>query len=167
MFVIYHCPGCQQHQTLDSSQSPEALHCSACDWGRRISPAELAQDPPQRCLVCGCEDLWRQKDFPQKLGLAFVALGAGLSTLFWAWYMPAAALGVLLVFAFADLLLYTCMRDVLVCYRCSARYRQTSFAPETTHFNLDVAERYRQEASRLKEASEASGPADRGRAGTK
>jgi hypothetical protein len=143
---------------LELGSDSADLRCTECDWGRPLSAAERAEDPPRCCLVCGCEDLWRQKDFPQKLGVALVALGAGLSTLFWAWYMPGAALGVLLAFAFADLLLYTCMRDVLVCYRCGARYRQTSFTPETKHFSLDIAERYRQEASRLN-AAEPTGPA--------
>jgi hypothetical protein len=104
---------------------------------------------PQRCLVCGCDDLWRQKDFPQRVGLAMVALGAVLSTIAWAYHLPATALGILLGFALVDLLLFTFMKDVLVCYRCHARYRDVPFRDDHPRFNLETAERYRQEAARL------------------
>jgi hypothetical protein len=106
---------------------------------------------PLCCLVCGCGDLWRQKDFPQRLGLALVGLGAVLSTIAVKLYMPATALGVLLAFALADLLLFAFMPDVLVCYRCAARHRHTT-SGEHPRFNLETAERYRQEVARLTEA---------------
>jgi cytochrome c553 len=102
--------------------------------------------------VCGCDDLWRQKDFPQRVGLAMVALGAILSTIAWAYHMPATALGVLLGFALVDLVLFTVMKDVLVCYRCHARYGDVTFRDDQPRFNLETAERYRQEAARLEEA---------------
>lgn len=119
--------------------------------------ADVAGGQLRRCLVCGCDDLWRQKDFPQKLGLTIVALGAILSTIAIANYMPGTAIGVLLAFALADLLLYTFMKDVLVCYRCAARFRHTDPGEEFPRFNLETAERYRQEAARL-EASRSSAP---------
>lgn len=105
----------------------------------------------RECAVCGCRDLWRQKDFPQKLGLFCVVLAASLSTLAWWYYEPQWALGILLAFAAADLLLFGLMKDVLVCYRCAARYRQPGALAETAPYNLETAERYRQEAARLAE----------------
>lgn len=106
--------------------------------------------------MCGCRDLWRQKDFPQRLGVALVAMGALLSTIAYAMYMPILSLGILLAFALGDLLLYTWMRDVLVCYRCGARYGRTNLANENRHFNLEISERYRQESIRLKNTKLAS-----------
>lgn len=106
--------------------------------------------------MCGCNDLWRQKDFPQKLGLAMVALGALLSTMAMAYYYPTTALAILLAFALGDLLLYTFMPDVLVCYRCGARHRHARPGEEYPRFNLDTAERYRQEAARLADARSSS-----------
>lgn len=78
-----------------------------------------------------------------------VALGALLSTIAIAFYYPATALGILLAFAFADLLLYVLMPDVLVCYRCQSRHRHTQPGESVPRFNLETAERYRQEAARL------------------
>ncbi|MCY2962551.1 MAG: hypothetical protein NT069_02685 [Planctomycetota bacterium] len=150
MLVRFRCPHCEaQLRQLASAGDP--LTCPHCQWSRP-TPAQTAPERPAKCLVCGCEDLWRQKDFPQKLGVAMVALGAIGSTLAIAFYMPGTAMAVLLFFAFTDLLLYTLMPDVLVCYRCSARYRDPTPGSEFPAFNLETAERYRQEAARVAEA---------------
>jgi len=148
MQVAFQCPHCRR--ALRSEIASDAgLRCAECGWSRPVSPAEIGHGMPQRCVVCGCDDLWRQKDFPQGLGLILVALGATLSTLAWANYMPKTALGILLAFALADLLVYALMKDVLVCYRCKARHRHTALDGEHPRFNLETAERYRQEAARL------------------
>jgi hypothetical protein len=78
-----------------------------------------------------------------------VALGALLSTIAITFYYPATALGILLAFALVDLLLYVLMPDVLVCYRCQSRHRHTQPGESVPRFNLETAERYRQEAARL------------------
>lgn len=150
MLVRFACPHCQT-QIRELAKPDASLVCPQCQWTRFV-PAPSVTDRPARCLVCGCDDLWRQKDFPQKVGIAMVALGAIGSSVAIAWYMPGTAMAILLFFAFADLLLYTLMPDVLVCYRCSARHRDprpgTAFPP----FNLETSERYRQEAARVAEA---------------
>ncbi len=134
----------------DVAAASDGLRCASCGWSRDL-PTDVTEAGPGRCLVCGCDDLWRQKDFPQKLGLALVGAGALLSTVGVALYMPATALGVLLAFALADLLLFAWMPDVLVCYRCAARHRR-AIAGEHARFNLETAERYRQEAARVSES---------------
>ena len=153
MNVSYACPQCRQPARVEvSSAAPtSSLNCQ-CGWTRPVSAADRETDPPEHCLVCDCHDLWRQKDFPQSLGLTFVALGAILSTIAWAYYMPVTAIGILLAFALADLILYTVMSDVLVCYRCGARYRKTEQTAKGRAFDLETAERYRQESLRLQQA---------------
>ena len=126
------------------------LLCEHCDWTRPV----VATQPPQHCIVCGCTDLWRQKDFPQRLGLLFVILGGIFSTIAWAYMLPVLAIGILMAFALVDFLLYTFMKDVLVCYRCHAQHRRTSIDDDHPRFDLEVAERYRQEEIRLKHAAE-------------
>ncbi len=158
MNVSFVCPNCRQAVQARIELAAE-IECPRCSWSRPLERGESQAVAPNVCLICGCHDLWRQKDFPQRLGLALVALGAGLSTWAWALYMPLVAMGVLLAFAFADMLLYTFMPDVLVCYRCSARHRETG-ASEHAGFNLETAERYRQEAARLAQAGHPVGPRD-------
>lgn len=152
MLVYFQCPQCQQVRRADVAAGAAALTCDGCHWSRAFQADARRDAVPAKCLVCGCDDLWRQKDFPQRLGLAMVALGAILSTIAWCQHMPVTALGVLLAFALVDLALFTFMKDVLVCYRCHARYRNLNFPDEHPRFNLETAERYRQEAFRLAES---------------
>jgi hypothetical protein len=95
--------------------------------------------------------LWRQKDFPVRLGLLMVGLGALGSTVAWSFYEPLWAIGILMAFALVDLLLFLFMPDVLVCYRCAARHRAAALDESVPHFNLEIAEKYRQEQIRLRE----------------
>jgi len=153
MQVTFHCPGCQVTRRAGVGAQTPSLECGGCHWSRPVPDGMRDNAAPERCLVCGCDDLWRQKDFPQRVGLAMVALGALLSTIAWAYHLPATALGILLGFALVDLLLFVFMKDVLVCYRCHAQYRHVPFHEDQPRFNLETAERYRQEAARLEAAS--------------
>ena len=156
MQLIYQCPKCDAPNIEAISADTFRLSCAGQDWSREISTVDIEDDRPKRCLCCGTEDLWRQKDFPQALGLLFVVTGAGLSTIAWAYVEPNWALGILLVFAAIDMALYAVMRDVLVCYRCSARHRKASLHDDHPRFNLELNERYRQEEIRLAEAGKPS-----------
>lgn len=148
MRLSFLCPSCLVPIRI-STESPEKPACPKCSWSKELSEAERQQDPPKGCLICGCRDLWRQKDFPQRLGVAMVATGALLSTIAWAYYMPLWSIGILLFFAFIDLLLYLFMPDVLVCYRCGARHGGSAGVDQIEYFNLEMSERYRQEKIRL------------------
>lgn len=79
-----------------------------------------------------------------------VAVGAILSTVAYYYHYHLWALGILMGFALVDMVLFAVMPDVLVCYRCSSRYRQFDPQGGTEYFNLETSERYRQEAIRLK-----------------
>lgn len=149
MHVLFACPRCSKSNDVTPAAGDSSLAC-ACGWHRDV---KVSAETPQECLVCGCGDLWRQKDFPQKLGLFLVALGALLSTIAWWQHQPVWALGILLAFAAADLTLFIVLKDVLVCYRCGSRYRDAVKGGEGQPFNLETAERYRQEAARLSEMS--------------
>jgi len=81
-----------------------------------------------------------------------VGLGIAFSSLAVAWMQPVWALGILMAFALVDMILFAVMRDALVCYRCHARYRNCGTLDDRPKFNLELNERYRQEASRLKAA---------------
>lgn len=82
-----------------------------------------------------------------------MAMGILLSSIAWAGHRPALALGILMAFALVDLLLYTFMGDMLVCYRCRARHRKTAMDDQHPAFSLEVAERYRQQERRSQQSS--------------
>lgn len=165
MQLAFQCSRCEAVNRTNISTTKRDVACTNCDWSRTFAADDIETSSsdsgsdelmPKRCLVCGCEDLWRQKDFPAQLGLLMVALGAILSTIAWSQYRPVWAIGILMVFALVDLVLYTIMPDVLVCYRCEARHRHGKFGEEHPKFDLEVAERYRQQALRMEEASQKS-----------
>lgn len=150
MRVLFNCPSCQSPNQASVSEETTTLPCSACDWNRSL-PADVGQRKhPDACLVCGCRDLWRRKNFPQQLGVSVAALAALLSTVAWARHEPLWAYGILMTAAALDMLLFTFMPDVLVCYRCGSRYLKFDPSGQTPTFNLETAERHRQEKLRLK-----------------
>ncbi len=150
MRVIYNCPSCQQTNQATVSEVTEKLVCGGCEWTRPLPTAPQQRTHPTVCLACGCRDLWRRKNFPQQLGVAMVILAAVLSTIAYARHEPIWSLGILMAAAAFDMLLFAFMPDVLVCYRCGARYLKFDPAGETPHFSLETAERHRQEKIRLK-----------------
>lgn len=159
MQIIFQCPVCQKRSLSRPEPPASAIHCSHCDWSRDEGSLDFEGDYCNRCRVCGCSDLWRQKDFPPGLGLMFVATGATFSTLAWAWHRPTLALGILMAFALVDLLLYTFMPDMLVCYRCRARHRRTSLNEDHPTFDLELSERYVQMKKRQDDAESRRGSA--------
>jgi len=157
MNLLFACPRCEQTIRSRDVQTSRSVRCRHCDWSRDFPDQAVENNRPRECLVCGCGDLWRQKDFPARIGLLMVALGALLSTIAWTLYEPMWAIGILMAFALIDLVLFLFMPDVLVCYRCAARHRDIDPNDSTPHFDHETAERYRQEEKRLRKAGSAPG----------
>jgi len=149
MHMAFICPVCEEQTQCVCDDRTEMLECAHCDWSRPVPEAAIQNDAIDRCIACGCEDLWKQRDFPQWLGMTIVAFAAILSTIAWANYENIWALGILMVFGLLDFVFYAVMPDVLVCYRCRARYRHSSEKDSIPKFDHETAERYRQEEMRL------------------
>ena len=142
MQVIFECPVCMSRTACDPKPMDAPVQCGSCDWKRDEGQNDFKGEFCQRCRICGCDDLWRQKDFPPALGLAMVGLAILLTTIAWAYYEPYWAMGILMVFALVDMVLYAWMTDMLVCYRCRARHRKTALNEQHIGFNLELSERY-------------------------
>jgi hypothetical protein len=154
MQVRCHCPSCERPVTATIlSGDGGAVRCANCSWERPVPPAEIVDAAPRHCLCCGSPDLWRQKDFPQSLGILAVAAGAVLSSIAWYYRRPAWALGILVAFAALDMILYAVMPDVLVCYRCGGRHSGVKLTHEHEAYRHELGERYRQEAIKLRQGS--------------
>ena len=103
-----------------------------------------AKHPLTTCPRCGCRDLFIRKDFPQKLGLAIVALAA-LAFLVLAAWRNTFYLGVWIIIAAAavDLVMYFFVPKITVCYKCRAEFRDLPLNPDHHGFELAVGEKYR------------------------
>jgi hypothetical protein len=65
--------------------------------------------------MCGCRELYRQRDFNHRLAIVFLILGAILA-------YPTKGLS-LVAAAILDLVLYLTAAELLVCYLCRAHVR--------------------------------------------
>lgn len=146
MRLTFLCPACSRTVAVDATPERNSISCT-CGWRRNLSGQAWEGTHPRECLVCGNSDLWRQKDFPQRVGIAIIAVQIVLTTMFWSWRRPVWTYATLILFALLDMILFAVLPDVLVCYRCRARHR-TSGGDDRTTFDLETAERYRQERLR-------------------
>lgn len=88
-----------------------------------------------RCPACGGQQLYVQRDFNQKAGLAIVVLGAVLAP-FTPYYSS------LVAAALVDAALYALLPEITVCYRCHAHFRGFLRNPQHQAFDLHLAEQY-------------------------
>ncbi|MEZ6066264.1 MAG: hypothetical protein R3B90_11285 [Planctomycetaceae bacterium] len=161
MQLTYPCHRCDQLQRTTVAREDTSVTCAACHYVQSLPAGAWQGEQPARCLGCGNEDLWRQKDFSQALGLLMVAAGAIFSSIAWAYHYPAIALGILAGFGLLDMVLYWVMPDVLVCYRCQARHHVGTADENFGAYNHELGERYRQERLRTEQTggSPPAGPA--------
>ncbi|MCH8327037.1 MAG: hypothetical protein IID15_00750 [Candidatus Marinimicrobia bacterium] len=108
------------------------LNCPQCGHKHGSLPATWTA--LEDCPLCGCRHLYRRKDFNQLVGLALIAVGAILAVAVSYWF--------LLVFSLLDLLLYRQVRDVAVCHRCSAEFRDAAGSGELPLFDHHTADIY-------------------------
>ncbi len=149
MNVRFACPACDAPDRFDLP-GPDSWRCPACAHVVGRSTDAVAPDGKIACCaLCGNNQLYRQKDFPQWLGMALLA-GACASFFVLAvfFYQYNLAWAVLLGSAALDgLLYYGIVGDVVLCYRCGCQHRggrSRDFDP----FELATGERYRQERIR-------------------
>ena len=149
MTLTFECNGCHTSQRVELAGGFLAAACPACSSSVPIRPEAMEGRTVKECLVCGTKELYVQKDFPHRIGLAIVVVGSVLSCVAWSQYWYPTALAILLGAAALDMCLYYAIGDVLVCYRCLAQYRGTTPNPEHKPFDLGIGERCRQERIRL------------------
>jgi DNA-directed RNA polymerase subunit RPC12/RpoP len=151
MNVTYNCSGCGRSVRESISTESSALTCPYCGQQVAIPSDAIVGQQIKRCLVCPSKELFARKDFPQRLGVGLVILGFGGSCIAWANYHVFWTFAILFVTALVDLLLYIVMGESLTCYRCGAQYRGFEEIERHGGFDLEIHERYRQMAARLKE----------------
>jgi hypothetical protein len=148
VIVRFQCPVCENLDAVELTAS-QPWQCRKCPQRQTLTvPGTAGGKPLRACVVCGNEELYRQKNFPQWLGLSLLAVACASFFVLQLLYQPGWAWGVLLGSAAIDGLLYYFVGDVIVCYRCQAKHaglpKQRSYDP----FELATGEKYRQEKIR-------------------
>jgi len=125
--------GCTECGRAVEAAPGAAPNCPRCGGGFEALPEG---DTLDRCFACGCEELYRHRDFNQKLGIFLIALGVFLWWLlksFWPMVVAAAI----------DLTLFKLLPDVGICYRCKAHHRGFEAIRGLPAFDLERHEHYR------------------------
>lgn len=145
MKLRFACPLCDGPVT--GSPDTSGWTCPACGRAGDWSANSLWDGRLSHCAACGCEHLYRQKDFPQWFGLSLLTIACAMFFVYAIRYQYAIAWAILLGSAAFDAILYLIVGDVAICYRCGAQHRGTP-ANHLDPFELAIAERYRQERLR-------------------
>ena len=156
MNITYACPHCDQANRQQLAADARLLCCAHCDHSVRLPDAAREQGRLHRCLVCPSVDLFVRKDFPQRLGVALVAIGVIGSSIAWGYTNVVLTFAILFATALIDVVLYLFVGDALMCYRCHAEYRSVEDMEQHGAFDLETHERYRQLGARLAGAANAS-----------
>jgi hypothetical protein len=100
-----------------------------------------------RCPVCGGADFYTRKDFDPKVGLAVVIAGGAVSAVFYWLGRDLIAYGILAAAVLVDLIVYRCLTDLTVCYRCHSEFRG-AYSRTAGTFDLHTADVLEQEYER-------------------
>ncbi len=131
MRVNFLCPSCAKENVYVSEDKWEEFSCEHCASPIRLQASEsiTQRGVVDRCILCGKEVFYIQKDFNRRLGCAIIAVGA-LTSIY--------TYGIsLLVAAAVDWFLYYRLPEVTVCYFCNSIYR--GYAPNPKHKGYDLS----------------------------
>lgn len=132
--IAFRCPRCGAEATCGLDGAGRCRRCGAetlLDLSASLRDARVVD----RCPGCRGEQLYVQRDFNQKVGLAIVVVGALLAP-FTPYYAS------LVAAVLVDAALYAVLPEITVCYRCQAHFRGFARNPRHGAFDLHVAEQY-------------------------
>jgi hypothetical protein len=135
--IAFRCPACQGEATA-GLDGVGRCRCGA-ETPLELSPSIRNERVVDTCPACQGAQLYVQRDFNQRAGLAIVVVGALLAP-FTPYYSS------LYVAALVDTALYVMLPEITICYRCHAHFRRFARNPRHEGFDLHLAEQYEKKA---------------------
>jgi hypothetical protein len=132
--IAFPCPRCGSEAVAGLDGHGRCLQCGE-ESALPVSQSLREERVVDRCPACAGEQLYVQRDFNQRAGLAVVIVGALLApfTPFYSSLFVAAAI---------DAVLYAVLPDITICYRCQSHFRGFARNPSHDAFDLHIAEQY-------------------------
>ena len=109
------------------------------NWRETLTPAGGLS----RCPVCNCRELFARRDFPQRTGLAIVAIGAVAAMVLWSLGQVIWGFAALGAVTLIDALIVPFVGRCLVCYRCRSEFRDLPIPRSHPGWDLATGEKYR------------------------
>jgi len=109
------------------------------NWDRALDSEGVLQ----HCPACDCRELFARKDFPQRLGLGIVVLGAVAAVVMFAIGDVIWGFAVMGSIALADLIISPFVKRCVVCYRCRSEFRDLKIPRNYPTWELATGEKYR------------------------
>jgi hypothetical protein len=129
--VNFLCLQCEQRLVRDAGEASRP--CDFCGVANIvIAPAE--NSVIDSCAACGHSELYFQKDFNRRTGIALVVAGS----IFVPWTYGLSLLGVTIL----DYIVWRIVKDVIVCYECQAVHRGYPPNPQLKPFDLVIHDRH-------------------------
>jgi DNA-directed RNA polymerase subunit RPC12/RpoP len=141
MQFVARCPKCDAALPVSADDAPSTIKCGRCGREIPLSTSENIREDRavDRCPVCSGTDFYIRKDFNPKLGLTVVIIGALISAAFYWWGRDLIAYSILAAAALIDLVVYSRLKDITVCYRCHTEFRG-AYERRARAFDLHTAD---------------------------
>ena len=125
MKITVVCPDCKSRLEILARTGGDLIKCGLCDRLIALAISEKIRSDSEVdcCPVCQGVELYSRKDFDPKIGLTVIIVGALISGVFYWFRLDLIAYSVLGIAALLDLVVYSRLRDLSVCYRCHAEFR--------------------------------------------
>ena len=130
MSVVFGCSGCGA--AVETEPGGE-IECRSCHATSHLKPAA---EQLEGCLACSCDELYRHRDFNQKLGIFMILVGIVLS-------LALSSFWPLAIAAVVDFILWRVFPDVAICYVCKAHHRDLPGLHKIKPFDLERHEHFR------------------------
>jgi hypothetical protein len=148
MELRFACPQCGTLNRQSGADQCTVLTCQDCSYVGLMPIGWTIEGEVERCPICGCDGLFKQKDFRQRTGALIALVGAALAL--FTKYVT------LILAALINLALYATANERLVCYVC--RTQIVGHRPTSRHRRYDVktenALQSKSRASRQEQQSE-------------
>jgi uncharacterized membrane protein YfcA len=135
--LAFACPSCGGPVEGELAAGTVSMTCPACAAATTLPEAAAlaASAAADLCPVCGSRDLYQQRDFNRKVGLALAAIGL-VTGPFTHWISTVAFIGL-------DAVLYLLVPSVAICYACEAQQRGFDRARGPKPFDIAIHDVYK------------------------
>lgn len=158
MRIRFACGRCEGTVASGDVELPVEIACPRCGQSAAFGTAAGTSGHLERCPACGGPHLFIQKEFPRRVGLAIVTVGAAVFLVLMGFDRIVLGFGALFVVALFDLVIYRASPLMTVCYHCSSEFRRSAVNPRHAGYDPKIG------FYAAKKASAGSTPPDQVRA---